>query len=272
MRLPSVFITHGGGPLPVLGHPSHTELTAALKALPARLHLPAPPRAVLLCSAHFEAEQPTLIAAPPERLLYDYGGFHPDAYALRYAPPGEPAVAEAAMQLLRNVGFKPRLEPSDRGLDHGAFIPLMLMYPDARVPVVELSILSSLSPEEHLRMGEALQPLRDQGVLVVGSGSSWHNLQMMFRHISGSALPDGKLVGQEFDDWLSDAVTAHTGAARNRRLSEWSCAPGGQEAHPREDHLMPLLVVAAAGGDSKGVADRMRMGGMQVSNFIFGAE
>lgn len=267
MRLPSIFVTHGGGPLPVLGDAAHAQLAKAIASLPGRLRQR--PRAILLCSAHFEEPHPTVIAVPPSRLLYDYGGFPPESYQLEYKPPGEPGVAEAVMHLLKGAGFKPRFENSGRGLDHGAFVPLMLMYPGADIPVVELSILSSLSPEDHVRMGAALQPLRDQGVLVVGSGSSYHNIPMIFRYMSGR-LQDGKLEGQDFDDWLTEACTAHTGGERTARLAHWASAPGGRRAHPREEHLMPLLVAAAAGGDDACVAENTPLGAVAMTSYVFG--
>ncbi|KIY99800.1 4,5-DOPA dioxygenase extradiol-like protein [Monoraphidium neglectum] len=181
-----------GGPLPVLGDPAHVQLTASLRSLPGRL--PAAPTAILLCSAHFEAAQPTVIAEPPSHLLYDYGGFPPESYQLQYRPPGQPALAQSVLRLLRGAGFEPQLESSGRGLDHGAFIPLMLMYPSAAIPVVELSILASLAPEDHVRMGEALRPLRDEGVLIVGSGSSFHSIPEIIRATRGR--PGSALIGQ----------------------------------------------------------------------------
>ncbi|KAI8470213.1 MAG: Extradiol aromatic ring-opening dioxygenase [Monoraphidium minutum] len=266
MRLPSVFVSHGAGPLPLLGEASNAALAAALRALPASL--PARPAAVLVCSAHFEAARPTLIAAPPAALLYDYGGFPKEAYSIQYSPPGAPAVAERAMALLSGAGFRPALERSGRGLDHGAFVPLALMWPGADVPVVELSVLASLDAEEHLRMGAALGPLRDEGVLLLGSGSSFHDIPQIFRGMH--APPGAPAIGKEFDGWLVDACTRRAGAARAAELAGWAAAPGGAAAHPRPEHFMPLLFAAGAGGGEPGRGVAAPMGAVAMTSFVFG--
>ncbi|GBF92894.1 dioxygenase [Raphidocelis subcapitata] len=279
MRLPTLFVSHGGGPLPLLGDAAHAPLAASLRALPARLGLPAPPRAILLCSAHYEQPGPSILPSPPPDggLLFDYYGFPPESYAFRYAPRGAPDVAESAAELLTRAGFTPRLDTSGRGLDHGAFVPLMLMWPQGEVPVVELSVLSSLSAEEHLRMGEALAPLRDEGVLLVGSGSSFHSIPKIFEGMrggggGGGGGDGGELIGQAFDDYLAEACTCNAGAQRAQKLAAWASAPGAREAHPRAEHLMPLLFATGAAGGDAGRAERVALGRVAMSSFVFGGQ
>lgn len=238
LMLPTLFIPHGGGPLPLLGDPGHTGLVSFLKAVPQQIQ--PRPKAILLVSAHWEESEPQLTSASKPSLLFDYYGFPPETYKLHYPAPGDPSLAQQAADLLRSAGFNASLNPS-RGLDHGAFIPLMLMYPDADIPVVQLSLKSSLDPEEHYRMGAALAPLRAQGVLLLGSGMSFHNMGQFARQ-PGSKQ---ERVGQDFQLWLLAAATKSP-AERQQLLSDWSTAPGARNAHPREEHLLPLMVVAGA--------------------------
>src|SRR5690606_11183733 len=177
--LPTYFLSHGGGPWPFMQDDygaAHARLRAALAAIPAAL--PQAPRAVLAVSGHWEEPEVAVTAHSAPPMLYDYYGFPPHTYEVTYPAPGDPALARRVQELLGHAGFDARLD-AERGYDHGAFVPLAVMYPRADVPVIQLSLHSSLDPETHLRMGLALAPLRGEGVLIVGSGMSYHNLRLM---------------------------------------------------------------------------------------------
>jgi aromatic ring-opening dioxygenase catalytic subunit (LigB family) len=196
-------------------------------------------------------------------MVYDYSGFPPHTYAIRYAAPGAPDVARRVKALLEGAGIPAALDP-DRGFDHGTFAPLQAMYPEADVPVVQLSLKRGYDPEEHLAIGRALAPLRDEGVLIVGSGLSWHNLRMFG--------PAAKAPSQAFDAWL-DAALSSKPEERSRRLVEWAAAPAARLAHPEEDHLVPLMVaVGAAEGEpaTRVYHEDGFMGGVTASSYRFG--
>jgi len=203
--------------------------------------LPARPQAILIITAHWEAEVPSFTGGTNPGLIYDYYGFPPETYALQYPAPGQPALAQRASELLHHAGLASRVD-ADYGWDHGVFIPLKVMYPQADVPVVAMSLQASLDPLLHAQLGAALSPLRDEGVLIVGSGMSYHNLRQF-----ALAAP----LSHDFHDWL-DASVQGTRAQRAERLAQWHQAPGGLASHPREEHLLPLMVASGAGSDSPG--------------------
>lgn len=244
-----VFVTHAAGPcfflnedmIPGLGKDS--DLANWFRALAPTLSANKP-RAILLVSAHFETARATVYKREANSMLYDYHGFPPEAYTVQYPAPGSPALAERVVELLGAAGIACETT-STRGLDHGAFVPLKLIYPDADIPVVELGVLSSMSPEEHVAMGRALAPLAREGVLILGSGSATH----------GRTKPAQT---RAFAAWLSETLTspALTPAEREARLVDWESAPHARVAHPREEHLMPLHVAAAAAGFSR--ADQLQ--------------
>lgn len=231
-----IYISHGGGPLPILGDPGHQAMVDFMTALPNRLSRP---EAILVVSAHWEEESATLTGAANPPMLYDYYGFPPAAYEITYPAPGHPALAERIAALLTESGIPARLDPQ-RGFDHGTFIPLKLMYPQADIPVIQLSLLRGLAPEAHLTLGRALRPLLDENILVVGSGASFHN----FRAFFGQGMDPQN---DAFQDWLVETCTspALTQAEREVRLREWERAPHARYAHPREEHLLPLHVCQA---------------------------
>jgi aromatic ring-opening dioxygenase catalytic subunit (LigB family) len=198
--------------------------------------LPATPAAIVVVSAHWEAAAVEVDSGATPGLIYDYGGFPPHTYELTYPAPGDPALAARIGSLLASAGIEHRLVP-DRGWDHGVFIPLKVMYPDADVPVVAMSLRQDLDPTFHLELGRALAPLRDEGVLLVGSGSSFHN----FAHF-------GSPLAGPFDDWLNDVV-ARPAPERELALANWTEAPHARIAHGREEHLLPLMVAAGAADD-----------------------
>jgi aromatic ring-opening dioxygenase catalytic subunit (LigB family) len=219
------------------------------------------PKAVLVISGHWENALPTLNVAPKPGLLFDYYGFPEHTYRLKYPAAGDPELAARVRVLLADGGFDSEVE-SKRGLDHGVFVPFMLIYPQADVPIVQLSLQSGLDAGLHLALGRALAPLRDQGVLIVGSGMSYHNLADLF---SGR----GAAAAAAFDAWLGEAVRDPT--TRDRLLERWREAPGGAASHPREEHLIPLMVAAGAGHGEAGVRSFGEpIGGKALSGFQFG--
>lgn len=271
IKLPTLYVAHGGGPLPVLGDPGHAGLTKALRRLPTSLGAPKP-SAILVVSAHWEENVPTITSGPNPSLIFDYFGFPPESYSLKYPAPGDPRLASRVAQLLRKAGFDAK-EDSKRGWDHGTFIPLMLSHPDADIPVVQLSLISSLDPEAHLRMGRALAPLREEGVLIYASGLSFHNMGL-FMSSMGRGSPTGAADPRSvaFDDYLNEAATGNAPAEeRWKMLVDWAKAPHSKFCHPREEHLLPLMVAyGAAEGEPGRAVQRGPLLGAQVSSFAFG--
>lgn len=244
-RLPVVFLPHGGGPWPFVEMGLDRRETESLAAYTRGLATltEAKPKALLVISAHWEERIPTVMTSERPPMLYDYYGFPAASYDITWPAPGEPGLALRVREMLGGAGFETAAHAS-RGFDHGTFVPLKLAFPDADVPTVQLSMLESLDPEEHLRLGRALAPLRDEGILIVGSGMSFHNLRAF-----GS--PRGRAVAEAFDTWLREAAVLGR-TERENRLLEWERAPQARAAHPREEHLLPLMVVAGAAGDDAG--------------------
>ena len=269
-RMPVTFVAHGGGPWPILdlGFPQN-ERTSLLKHMSdVRRVAPTTPRALLVISAHWEAQVPTVTSSAKPPLLYDYYGFPPEAYTLTWPAPGHPALASRVRGLLAAAGFATAEDP-ERGFDHGTFIPLKVAFPEAQIPVVQLSLIQGLDPQQHLLMGRALEPLRDEGVFIVGSGNSFHNMGVFRGQMQGS-VPGSQERSAKFDDWLRSAVTAHA-TARDEQLASWEQAPFGRYAHPREEHLVPLMVVAGAAGVDRGVTTWSgSLAGLNISAFRFG--
>ena len=230
---PVLFIPHGGGPLPLLNEPGHASLVEFLKQASKNFKTP---EAILLISAHWEAKNPTITAAASPELIYDYYGFPPESYEIQYPAPGAPALASKIHALLQTADMNPVLDET-RGFDHGLFVPLKLMYPQATIPCVQLSLLNSLDPVQHIAMGKALSALRAENILIVGSGFSFHNLRAM---MSGS-IDESK--NQAFEQWLKDTCTGEmVETDRAGSLQNWKSAPGAIYCHPREEHLLPLHV------------------------------
>lgn len=220
------------------------------------------PEAVVVISGHWEEPEFTVNAGAHPPLLFDYYGFPEHTYRLEYPAPGSPALAREICDLLEAAGI-PTQQDCTRGFDHGVFIPFKLIYPEADIPIVQLSLKEGLDPAEHIAAGRAIAPLRERGVLIVGSGMSYHNLREMGR--------DVRAVSDQWDAWLTDAVCAPSAAIRSERLSRWQEAPGARRAHPREEHLIPLMIAAGAGSDdlgSKVFTDHVV--GTTVSAFQFG--
>jgi len=243
-RFPVFFISHGGGPWPWIDglREQYAITEAALKALPQTL--PARPKSVLVITGHWEAPVFTASSAEQPPTIYDYFGFPEHTYHIQYPAPGSPVLAAGVRNLLDRAGIVSGESPT-QGFDHGTFVPLSLMFPKADVPVVLLSLKSGYDPIEHIRVGQALQPLRDEGVLIIGSGLTYHNMQ-------GFRQAGAMQVSRTFEQYLTDAVTDTSSQERLRKLAQWQQAPAARQAHPHEDHLMPLLVTAGAAGEDAG--------------------
>lgn len=273
MKQPAIYLPHGGGPcffmnpdgsVPGEWQTMHAYLSGVIASLPE------PPRAILLVSAHWLEPRFTVHTGETPELLFDYYGFPQHTYALRWDAPGAPALARRAQELLRGAGFATG-EEAARGWDHGVFIPMMVARPQADIPVAQLSLLAPRAGEgrydaaAHIAAGRALAPLRDEGVLIVGSGMSFHNMRLR----SGQALAAADI----FDDTLTAAVTDENPARREAALAQWDELPHARTAHPplEEEHLIPLMVCAGAAGDDVARREyRDHVIGWTVSAFRFG--
>lgn len=259
---PILYLPHGGGPMPLLDDPAHAGLIRFLKGLGQRFERPA---AIVLVSAHWEAPRPAVYADAQPGMLFDYYNFPPETYEYRYPAPGSPALAQRIASLLQAAGL-PCDEVQGRGYDHGTFVPLLLVYPDADIPVVQLSLLEGLDAAAHLRLGAALGALRDENVAIIGSGMSFHNLRAIF----AGPRPDLRQASDAFAQWLVQTMTdtALTPVQRLQALQQWQQAPHAGFCHPRAEHLLPLHVCAgAAGGAAASVLFDEELMGHRVSGF-----
>ena len=251
-----VYFSHGGGPLPILGDPGHQAMVDFMQDLPS--HITRPDR-VLVISAHWEEYTPTVLGALNPPLFYDYYGFPEQAYEITYPAPGDPELAEWIVKTLEANDIPSRTE-LDRGFDHGVFIPMKLMYPDADIPITQLSLISGLNAKQHIVLGKALQSLKDENILIIGSGFSFHNINEFFRSMSVPASTDSR--NEAFQEWLIETCTGQIEATeREDRLTHWEDAPFARYCHPREEHLLPLHVCTGlAGQPAELVFDDLIMG------------
>ena len=230
-----IYFSHGGGPLPILGDASHQAMLDFMKGLPSQIRKP---DAILVISAHWEENAATLMGAAAPAIFYDYYGFPKEAYEIKYPAPGSPELANRIAGILNKNNIPARIDPQ-RGFDHGLFIPLKMMYPQADIPSLQLSLLRGLNPMAHIGLGKALRDLMDENILVIGSGFSFHNLRAFTWE--GTAKPDP--ANDAFQNWLIEACTAPIPQSeREQRLIEWEKAPSARYCHPREEHLLPLHV------------------------------
>lgn len=261
-KMPAFFISHGGGPWPWV-----PQLREVFTKLEASFHdivkaLPEKPKAILMISGHWEADQVRVMSSDAPPMEYDYFGFPPETYQIKYASPGAPDLAKHVLGLMEDAGIKAEADPN-QGYDHGTFVPAYIMYPEAEVPLIQVSMLNSYDPEAHFAIGRALAPLRDEGVLIIGSGLSYHNMQKM--------NAEARVPSAAFDAWLGDAM-AKDPAARTSDLLAWEHAPYARECHVKEDHLVPIFVALGAAEDAKATRvyhESNLLGGIAASSYRF---
>lgn len=248
--------------MPLLGDTNHRELIRFMQSIAADLPRPA---AIVVITAHWEEDVVSITYSPAPGMMYDYYGFPPESYEFKYSAPGDQPLAKQIQQLLQDNNIDARLD-NQRAYDHGTFVPLMLMYPAADIPVIQLSLLASLDPAAHIAIGKALAPLRERGVLIVGSGMSFHNMRAFF---SGDLAVKGK--SETFDNWLTETLCASnlTNQEREQRLRDWISAPQARFCHPREEHLLPLHVCWGAVSQSS-VAAEQNFSGLLFNTAISG--
>jgi len=263
MRQPSYFISHGGGPWPWIDdmRAALAPLEQSLAVLPSQL--PDPPVAILMISGHWEAPEVRVMHSARPPMLYDYSNFPPHTYEITYPAPGAPELAEKTAQLIAEAGLPVALDDR-QGFDHGTFVPAYVMYPQADVPVFQVSMLESYDPADHFRLGRALAPLRDAGVVIIGSGLSYHNLRLFG--------PGAQVPSAAFDAWLQETLSLPI-AERTERLIDWESAPHARTCHAREDHLVPLFAALGAAEDAPATRvyhQEMVFGGVTASSWRFG--
>lgn len=231
-----LYVSHGAGPLPLLGDPSHQAMIDNLQAVAAQLPKPT---AIILISAHWEASQPTITRGANPSLIYDYYGFPQEAYKITYPAPGAPPLVDNIAALLEKNNLEVLLT-EQRGFDHGLFVPLKIMYPAADIPCVQVSLVKGLNAGVHIELGKALSQLADETILVIGSGFSFHNMQA-FRT---SDTPETQAMNEAFEQWLIDTCSNMEldEDERMHRLIDWENASAARYCHPREEHLLPLHV------------------------------
>lgn len=255
-----LFIPHGGGPLPLLNDKRHLEMISFLHNFSASIPTPS---AIVIISAHWEADEVTITSAKNPELIYDYSGFPKEAYEVTYPASGNPHLADEIHTLLSNKGINAHLD-NDRGFDHGMFVPLKLMYPEAQIPCIQISLVKGLDPKAHLLIGDALSALSDDNILIIGSGLSFHNLREF-----GSDTPDKNNI--EFEEWLIDTCSNPklTKDERDQRLINWASAPSARYCHPREEHLIPLHVCSGMAQNSAKLVFDGKVLGKKTSAFLW---
>jgi aromatic ring-opening dioxygenase catalytic subunit (LigB family) len=265
-RLPTYFVSHGGGPWPYMTGEFRRNFDGLEQSLiEMRAELGDAPKAILVISGHWESEGFAISSGAKPGMVYDYSGFPEYLYHIKYGAPGSPELARRVQDLLQARDLEAGLDPA-RGFDHGTFSIMKPLYPDENIPVVQLSLDASYDPALHLEAGRALAPLRDEGVLIIGSGLSYHNL----REMRGSS---GHEPSRRFDAWLQQTLVHSSPYERAERLLEWEQAPFARAAHPQEDHLMPLMVAVGAARDESGAVTYHQTdfaGGLTASSFRFG--
>jgi aromatic ring-opening dioxygenase catalytic subunit (LigB family) len=270
-RFPTFYLSHGGGPWPYMTggvRQNFAALESSLKELPRQLD--EKPRAILMISGHWEETDFAVMSNPQPPMVYDFGGFPEETYHIRYPAPGSPELARRVRALIEKAGLASHLDPA-RGFDHGTYSLLAVTHPNADVPVVQVSIRSDYDPEAHLQLGRALAAVRDEGVLIIGSGSSYHNLRAMMVARRNIRVKDESA---QFDSWLCESLVNSAPRQRSQRLLEWQRAPHARAVHPRADHLMPLHVAVGAAEEEPGQVIYWQgdfFGNITASSYRFGA-
>lgn len=258
-----LYISHGGGPLPLLGDASHEELVAHLKYVPTIIKHPS---AIIVISAHWEERKITITSGKNPQLIYDYYGFPKSSYEIQYPASGDPKLANDIYDTLVKKGIEANLD-GKRGFDHGLFVPLKIMYPAANIPCIQLSLVTGLNPAEHIRIGNALGSLLDENVLILGSGFSFHNLRALLM----PATTDSQSMNESFEQWLIQTCSSHhlSDEEREYRLVNWENAPAARYCHPREEHLLPLHVCYGAADRAAKQVFKFEVMGKKASAYLW---
>ncbi len=258
-----IYIPHGGGPWPLLGDHRHVDLIRFLEEVPALL---VKPSAILVISGHWEEKRVTVTGGSAPPLFFDYYGFPEETYKITYPAPGEPALAGKIVKVLENHGIQADFD-DQRGFDHGVFVPLKIMYPEATIPCVQLSLLSSLHPAEHIAIGRALADLQEENLLIIGSGASFHNLRAFHEEPTKEATA----ANESFEKWLIDTLSNENMSEkeRERRLDNWQSAPAARYCHPREEHLLPLHVCYGITSSPTDLVVEVEFLGKKTSSYIW---
>ena len=258
-----LYLSHGGGPLPLLGDKSHQNLINFFKEVTPTLTTP---NAILLISAHWEASHPTITSGAYPPLIYDYYGFPKESYDIKYPAPGSLGLANKIFKLLANAEIEAKFD-NQRGFDHGLFVPLKLMYPEANIPCVQLSLVNSLDPKTHIKIGKALSDLRKENVLVIGSGFSFHNIKEFF----APSTRKTQAMNASFEQWIIDTCSSAKSSEdeREQKLIYWDNAPSARYCHPREEHLLPLHVCYGIAGTAAKNVFEMEILGKKASAFLW---
>ena len=256
-----LYIPHGGGPLPLLDEATYGNLNTYLRGFKDSIEKP---DAIIVISAHWEEPVVSITARPKPPMLFDYYGFPPETYEYEYPAPGEPELAGRVHELLGNSGIQSRLD-HDRGFDHGVFIPLMLMYPQADIPCIQISLCDAMDAAFHIRLGKALTGLKQDNLLILGSGYSFHNMSVLMSQANESNQQKNRL----FEDWLAQTCsdTGLSEIEREHRLADWTLAPHARFCHPREEHLLPLQVCYGVGGSAATTTFQEPVGGLITSAY-----
>lgn len=260
----ALFLSHGGGPLPLLGEDSHAEMVSCLKEIAGTISKPS---AIIVVSAHWEAGNATVTSGARPNLIYDYSGFPPESYEIKYPCLGNPSLAISITKQLGEAGIS-AIADGVRGFDHGLFVPLKIMYPEADIPCVQLSLIKGLDPLSHIELGRALQDLADPSLLLIGSGFSFHNMRAFF---SPETL-DSKQANKSFENWLIDTCSNQniSEEERTNRLLNWEAAPSARYCHPREEHLLPLQVCYGFAGSACKKTFELSILNKEMSMYLWG--
>jgi aromatic ring-opening dioxygenase catalytic subunit (LigB family) len=261
-----LYLSHGGGPMPLLGDPGHQQMVSLLREIAAKIPRPS---AILVISAHWEAPAPTATSGPTPPLIYDYYGFPEASYRIQYPCPGEPDLAHAIVAALAGLQPGAQTDPG-RGFDHGLFVPLKIMYPEADIPCAQLSLVEGLDPALHLDIGRRLGVLDREGLLVIGSGFSFHNLPAFF----AAETSETRAMNEAFESWLLETCSSPEldEPQRTARLIHWEQAPSARYCHPREEHLLPLHVCYGLAGRRCSERFELRILGRKSSMYLWAAE
>lgn len=260
---PVLFLPHGGGPMPLFDPKGHEEMISFLTSIPNHLGSPS---AILLISAHWEESIVTITGAESPELIYDYYGFAKEMYDIDYPAKGSPVLAQKVHALLEQSNIDSKID-IQRGFDHGMYVPLKIMYPKAHIPCVQISLAKSLDPTQHIKIGLALNALRQDNILIIGSGFSFHNLKAFMSKHTGQVDEQN----EAFEQWLIDTCTSDKISAedRKKKLIEWDKAPFARYCHPREEHLLPLHVCAGLAGTKAELVFEGNILGKKASAFLW---